>query len=213
MEMLYFLTLVIGIAGGVMATLYFFRTKNKRQIQLQSQLLLEKIRQVCKLITVESEFSELFTYREDRKRFFNLIPSEKKALVIIRAKVLVGFDLAKINIDIHKEKRQVALSRFPAPEIMSIETDLEYFDLQKGMIHKFSESELTSLQKNAKEFIREKALGSHIMEIARRQSEETISIIRQLIGSVGWELVPDVIPGTGQKILEDRKLSKQIEKT
>ena len=45
------------------------------------------------LITVEGEFSETFTHRDGRKMFFNLLQMEKKALIIIKAKVLIGFDL------------------------------------------------------------------------------------------------------------------------
>jgi len=51
------------------------------------------------LITVEGEFSETFTHRDGRKMFFNLLQMEKKALIIIKAKVLIGFDLDQINID------------------------------------------------------------------------------------------------------------------
>ena len=204
MDILVFLTLIIGIAGGVLGTLFFFQSKSKRQIDQQSQLLLEKIKQVCKLITVESEFSEIFTHREAKKTFFNLLHLEKKALVIIKAKVFVGFDLTKIHIGINKEKRQVMLSSFPSPEILSIETDLEYFDLQKGMISKFSEADLTGIHKNAKDFIREKAQGSHIMQIADNQSTETIGIIRQLIESVGWELISDKLP---EKSKQQNKIS------
>jgi len=45
------------------------------------------------LITVEGEFSETFTHRDGRKMFLNLLQLEKKALIIIKAKVLIGFDL------------------------------------------------------------------------------------------------------------------------
>ena len=191
METLVILGMILGIAGGVLATLFFYQQKSNRQLHQQSQLLLEQVRQVCKLITVEGEFSEIFTHRDAKKVFFNLLHLEKKALIIVKAKVLVGFDLTKIEIGIHKDKKQVTLSQFPAPEIMSIETDLEYYDLQKGIISKFSEGDLTEILKNTKNFIREKAENGHLMQIANNQSAETIEIIRKLIESVGWELVSE----------------------
>ena len=60
--------------------------------------------------------------------------------------------------------------------------------IQKGIINKFSETDLTNVNKNAKDFIREKANQSHLFEIAQNQANETIAVIQQLIESVGWEL-------------------------
>jgi len=123
--------------------------------------------------------------------FFKLLQMEKKALLIVKAKVLIGFDLAKIHIEMQPEKRRVILSHFPDPEIMSMETDLEFYDVQKGLINKFPEADLTSMNIRSKEFIREKIERSYLFDIARSQAADTVAVIRQLIDSVGWELVAE----------------------
>lgn len=193
MEILVFLGLILGLAGGVSATIFYYKNQNSKQIKQQSVLLLEKIKQVCKLITVEGEFSEIFTHRDEKNLFFKLFQTEKKALLIVKAKVLIGFDLTKINIEINAKTRQVKLSRFPEPEILSIDSDLEYYDVQKGIINKFSETDLTNMNKKSKDFIRDKVERSHLIAIAKNQANDTILVIRQLIESVGWELVSDKI--------------------
>ena len=81
----------------------------------------------------------------------------------------------------------------PEPEILSIDSDIEYYDVQKGIINKFSETDLTNLNKKSKDFIRDKVEKSHLILIARNQASDTISVIRQLIESVGWNLVSDKI--------------------
>jgi hypothetical protein len=189
METLILLGVILGLAGGVLATAWYYKKRSAKYASVQSVVLLEKIRNVCKLITVEGEFSEVFAHRDAKSMFFNLLNLEKKALLIVKAKVLIGFDLAKIHIDMNREKKQVRIAQFPDPEIMSMETDLEYYDVKKGMINKFSESDLTNMNKKSKEFIREKIERSYLFDIARNQAAETISVIRQLIDSVGWELI------------------------
>jgi len=189
METLILLGVILGLAGGVLATAWYYKKRSSKHASVQSVVLLEKIRNVCKLITVEGEFSEVFAHRDAKSMFFNLLNLEKKALLIVKAKVLIGFDLAKIHIDMNREKKQVRIAQFPDPEIMSMETDLEYYDVKKGMINKFSESDLTNMNKKSKEFIREKIERSYLFDIARNQAAETISVIRQLIDSVGWELI------------------------
>ena len=205
MESLIFLGVILGLAAGIFATTYFFKNKSNRQLKEQSVILLEKINQVCKLITVEGEFSEIFTHRDIKSTFFNLVQLEKKALIIIKAKVLIGFDLTKLNIEIVADKKQVKLTKFPAPEILSIETDLEYYDVQKGIINKFSGSDLTNLNKKSKDFIRKKVESSHLIQIARNLASDTISVIKQLIESLGWELVSDKIQ---DKLKEHRQLKE-----
>ncbi len=188
METLIFIGVMLGLALGIALTSLYFTSKTKKELHNQSTLLLEKIKQVCKLITVEGEFSEIFTHRGEKNYFFNLFQLEKKALLIIKAKVLIGFDLTKIKIETNPNKKLVLLSQFPTAEILSIDSDLEYYDVQKGIINKFSGTELTKMNKNSKEFIRDKVDESDLYIIANHQALDTIKVIQELIESVGWRL-------------------------
>ena len=201
METLLVLGLLIGLAAGIAVTTYFFKNRNTRQVKQQSVLLLEKIKQVCKLITVEGEFSEIFSHRDARQFFFKLFQQEKKALIIVKAKVLIGFDLTRITIHINTKDKTVKLSGFPHPEILSIDTDIEYYDVQKGMINKFNEVDLTSMNKKSKEFIKEKVENSHLFLVAKNKAADTIMVIKQLIESVGWILISDeAIEGKSEQV-------------
>ncbi|MCK3684216.1 DUF4230 domain-containing protein [Maribellus sp. YY47] len=201
METLILLGLIIGLAAGVAATHFVYKSRTEKQLHSQSVLLLEKIKQVCKLITVEGEFSEIFTHRDEKILFFKLFQAKKKALLIIKAKVMIGFDLTQINIEINAPKKQVRLSGFPQPEILSIDSDLEYYDIQKGLINKFSENDLNNMTKRSKELIREKVENSHLILIARQQANDTVAVMRELIESVGWELITEnmALDGTTEK--------------
>lgn len=205
MDNFVFVALILGLAGGVAATIFFYQQKTRRQITDQSVVILDKIKQMCTLITVEGEFSEIFTHREGRKIFFNLLQMEKKALIIIKAKVHIGFDLTQINIETDPVQKVVKLSKFPSPEIVSIETDLEYYDIQKGIIDKLSVSDLTKINKRSKEFIRGKVYDSQLIKIARNQADDTISVLHQLVDSTGWKLITENLP---DKIDEKKKLKK-----
>jgi hypothetical protein len=119
--------------------------------------------------------------------------------------VLIGFDLAKINIEMKPEQKKVVISHFPDPEILGMETDLEYYDVQKGMINKFSELDLNKVNKKSKEFIREKIEQSYLFDIARNQATDTMGVIHQLIDSVGWSLEAEEIKLPRPE--EKRKLS------
>lgn len=209
MEFLILLGVLLGLAGGITATHWFLKSRNPQVSQVQSTILLDKIKHVCKLITVEGEFSEVFAHRDGKSMFFKLLQMEKKALLIVKAKVLIGFDLTKINIEMQPDKRRVKLSHFPDPEIMSMETDLEFYDVQKGLINVFSEVDLTNMNIRSKEFIREKIERSYLFDMARNQAADTVAIIRQLIDSVGWELVAEELELPTPKQTERMKLDNK----
>lgn len=191
MEILILLGVIIGLTGGVAVTWWFLRSHTQDESQVQSVVLLDKIRHVCKLITIEGEFSEVFAHSDGKSMFFKLLQMKKKALLIVKARVMIGFDLSKIKIEMVPEQKKVKLSHFPAPEILSMDTDLEYYDVQKGIINKFSELDLTNMNKKSKEFIRDKVERSYLFDIARNQGADTIAVIRQLIDSVGWKLITE----------------------
>ena len=189
METLIFLGVILGLTIGIVSTVYFYSNKNNKLQKEQSVILLNQIKQVLKLITVEGEFSEIFTHRDGKSVFFNLVQREKKAILIVKAKVLVGFNLSLININIDSQRKMVNLSQFPNPEILSIDTDLEYYDIQKGITNKLSEKDLTEINKNSKDFIRNKVAQSDLFLIAQNQANDTVLFIKNLIESIGWKMV------------------------
>lgn len=204
MDFLILLGIIIGLVSGVALTSLYYKNLKQKQLHTQSVILMEKIKQVCKLITVEGEFTEIFTHRDEKNWFFKLFQFEKKALLIVKAKVMIGFDLSKINIGIDSHKKLVTLTKFPAPEILSIDSDLEYYDIQRGMINKFSENDLNNMNKKSKDFIREKVAESDLFSIARKQAADTVHVIRELIESVGWELQSEM------KVVETSGKTKSI---
>lgn len=204
METLILLGIILGLVVGVASTMYLYKLKNNKLRKEQSVILLNRIKQVLKLITVEGEFSEIFTHRDGKSIFFNLVQLEKKAILIIKAKVMVGFNLSQINIDINSNSKKIKLSQFPNPEILSIDTDLEYYDIQKGITNKLSEKDLTDINKKSKDFIREKVAQSDLFLIAQNQANDTILFIKQMIESIGWEMISNkILDEKEQKELPD----------
>ena len=68
--------LFIGLAvGAIVAFLifnYFFKRKPENR-QEQSVVLMEKIRTVCKFITVEGDFAEIYHYKNVKDKIANIL--------------------------------------------------------------------------------------------------------------------------------------------
>ncbi|MFL1011036.1 DUF4230 domain-containing protein [Flavisericum labens] len=183
-----FLGIIIGALVCLGVVTYLRSIKRQQLVNAQSTILLDKIKRVCKFITVEGDFAEIYHYEDVKQRFLKLITSKKKALVVINAKAHVGYDLSKIELKADTESRKIFLEDFPQPEVLSIETNLNYYDKSDGLFNKFEAADLTGLHNEAKIHIQEKIPESGLIQVAQQEALETILLIETIVETIGWKL-------------------------
>ena len=64
-----FLGIIIGALVSLGIATYFKSLKKKELVNAQSTILLDKIKKVCKFITVEGDFAEIYHYEDVKERF------------------------------------------------------------------------------------------------------------------------------------------------
>ena len=182
----------LGLILGAIATYWVytvFRRKQRKELTThQSTVLLEKIKSVSKLISVEGDFAEIYKYENTKESFMSLVSSKKKALVVINAKAQIGYDLQKIVMHADNERKKIVLTNFPEPEILSIEPELEFYDIKNGFFNSFKPDDLTALNQEAIKHIREKIPESGLMETAKKEALQTIFLIEKIVETIGWKL-------------------------
>ncbi len=183
-----FLGLLLGVVGTFWGYSLFKKKENKELTTHQSTVLLEKIKSVCKLISVEGDFAEIYRYENTKERFLSLVSSKKKALIVINAKAQIGYDLKKIFMHADTENKKIILEQFPEPEILSIVPELEFYDIKNGLFNGFTPDDLTSLNKEARKHIEEKIPESGLMDTARREALEAVLVIESIVQTIGWKL-------------------------
>lgn len=197
-----FFIIIISILVTLGIVTIYKQWKTKKKTNEQSIILLDKIKRVCKFITVEGDFAEIYHYEDVKEKFLKLISSKKKALVVINAKAHVGFDLNKLKMDANPTTKRLVLTHFPQPEVLSIETNINYYDKQDGMFNKFEASDLTELHTNAKAHIQEKIPESGLFNVARGEALEAIQLIESIVQTIGWKLDYSAL------IIEEKEIKK-----
>ncbi|TRZ46308.1 DUF4230 domain-containing protein [Robertkochia solimangrovi] len=186
------LEIVIGLLLGALGMYWLFgillKKRKKDSTEHQSVILLEKVRNVCKLVTVEGEFAEIYQYENVKERFLRLISSKKKALIVINAKVHIGFDLKKMEIRADSDRKKIIMSTFPQPEVISIEPDVKYYDIKEGLFNWFKTDDLSALHQEAKEHILTKIPESGLMDNAKKEALDAILMIENMVQAIGWKL-------------------------
>ena len=183
---------LLGLFLGAIVTYWVMRyvklQKSKDQTHAQSTILMEKIRKVWKLITVEGEFAEIYHYENTKERFMSMVSSKKKAVLLINAKAYVGFDLSQIKMEALTDKKTIKLTEFPEPQVLSLETDLRYYDKKDGLFNKFDSSDLTEVNSKAKDHVLEKIPESGLLDTARSEALEAVLLVQNIVETIGWSL-------------------------
>ena len=175
----------------------FYQSKQQEISKSQSTILLDKVRDVLKLVTVEANFNELYNETKTRPVTLYLpLPStfsfSKKAILEVQGKVLVGYDLEKVTITADSVNRILTLSNLPEPEILSIDHQVQYRNLEESFFNSFDAEDYTDLNHNAKEMLRQKVQESDLMDKARAQGNQMLDVIRFMGESLGWTVKLEV---------------------
>ena len=179
------------ILGGILVYWVYslFNKKQSKQLtEKQSTVLLDKIKSVCKLVSVEGDFAEIYHYENTKEGFMSLLSSKKKALIIVKAKAHIGYDLKKLKMKADNERKKIILDAFPEPEVLSIEPDLQFYDIKNGLFNSFKPEDLTNLNVEAKERIKQKIPESGLMDTARKEALQAVLVVEKIVETIGWTL-------------------------
>ena len=176
--------LVVGtFALGFLINSYFFKGHVSTE---NSQVMLEKIKNVCKVINVEGYFTEVYDYKDYWG--YNISFFQKKALVRIKAKVSMGYDMNKIIFKSNPMTKTISINKLPEPEILSIDHDLDYYDITEGSFNSFTTEDYNKINANAKDFIKKKVETSGLKDAAMKEGDKMLEVIRFMVESMGWKL-------------------------
>jgi len=179
--------LLIGLLVGALLMFLIFKllqSGKKAVVKESSHTVIESMRKVFKIVFAEGHFNELYNY-EETKKIFGFIPSTKRALVIIEAKVLVGYDFEKCKWEMDEAAQKIKLISFPKPEIISIEPNYKYYNFDDNIFNLLGHNDLTRIQSNGKKQVELAAEKSHLPKIAADQMR---ILLTEVVRSKNWQL-------------------------
>jgi len=177
--------LLIVFGGGIFLARWWY-SPAKVEKKEDATVLLERIQNVSKLISVEGYFAEVYDYKD--YKWYDLSFLSKKALIRVKAKVSAGYDMSQMKIDMSPDTKTVRISNLPQPSILSIDDDLDYYDVNEGMFNSFTPQDYTTLNQKAKEYVRAQAEKSGLVESARAQGNKMLEVIKLMGESMGWKV-------------------------
>ena len=161
--------------------------KDTSTVEYDTALIQQQIKNVGKLVVTEGHFSEVMTYKDQKKYLGDLITFDKKALVIINADVTVSFDLSKVKYDIDAKNKTVTIKSIPEEEL-KISPDIKYYDVEQSTFNEFTGNDYNKINKIAKENLAKKIEKSTLKSNAKNRLISELSKILIVTNSMGWTL-------------------------
>ena len=173
----------------VLFTFKYCGDKKNNEIILKenSALIQEQLKNVSKLVVTEGHFSEVFSYKNSKAIFGDLIEVEKKALVVVNADVTVSYDLSKLEYDIDEENKILLITHIPDQEI-KINPDFEYYDIQADFLNQFEAKDYNDIKETVKKQLMKKIENSDLKSNAKNRLLSELSKFYILTNSLGWTL-------------------------
>lgn len=182
---------LLGVLSSaiVLVVAFFLLSKNeeKEELEYNTALIQQQIQQVGKLVVTEGYFSQVTSYKNTKRNYLNIFSSNKKALVVVNAKVTVSYDLRQITTSIDEATKTLTITSIPEAEL-NIYPDIEYYDVTQEYFNQFKAEDYNKIKDTVTKMIEEKVEASDIRENAKHQLISELQKIYILTNSMGWTL-------------------------
>ncbi|WP_299117599.1 DUF4230 domain-containing protein [uncultured Winogradskyella sp.] len=156
-------------------------------INNSSDILQEQLKNVSKLVVTEGHFSEVFNYENSKEILGDYLTAEKKAIVVVNAKVSIAYDLSQLEYNIDEETKTLKILSIPEHEI-SINPDLEYYDIQDDFLNQFEAEDYNSIKESVNTSLQTKINKSNLVSNAKNRLVSELAKFYILTNSLGWKL-------------------------
>ncbi len=139
------------------------------------------VRRIARLATVQMEISDVLRVEEVKTILVFDVP--KNATLRLWGRVLGGFDLDKGFDVTADETRKAVRVRLPAPQILSVDDRLEWFDEKSGFLNPITPEDRTRWTTWARASLARSAKEAGLLDAAARHARD---LFAEAASAFGW---------------------------
>lgn len=172
--------LVLIASGGIIALKAtsgaLGRIGNPAPPAISHEMVLERLRDVAKLVANEMVLRDVVTYEQTRFR------STKRALLVATGRISAGINLRRAEVWIDSTARKITVTLPPA-EILSVEVlNVTTYDERSGLLNPFTSDDRDLIQQRIRRQLTDAARQSGILEHADRSAAKALQDFLKLEG-------------------------------
>lgn len=178
---------ILLLIGSIIGYFMIDRSSSNTEVKTEGDVIIEKIKSVRKLIVTEGYFSEVYNYKEAKKYFYNLISFEKKALLLIKGKVNISYDLEKMEYKVLEKEKLIKITQLPDAELI-IEPNIKYYDLRESTFNTFESEDYNKLNRLAIEKLKNEVEKSGLTKTAEKSLQKALEELQWYGKELGWKV-------------------------
>jgi len=196
--------IIVGIIIAVLVAIayqYFTDKKDEKTELSQTSALIEKeVKNVSKLVVIESSYAQIFTYKNTQNVFMGL-KAKKKAILAVNTKATLAYDLAQLQYEIMPDKKVLRITKVPEAEL-NIYPEFDFYDVSQDYLNQFEADDYNEIKKRVTKQIRQKIEKSTVMQNAENRLASELQKLFILTNSLGWTLEYHKQPIQSERELE-----------
>lgn len=179
---------ILMVAVVILGFMYYQQKNNEKEsLEENTALIQEQIRNVGKLVVTEGTFSQVFTYKNSKSFYFDVLSARKKALIVVNADVSVAYDLSKLDVEVDERGKRVIIKNIPKEEI-KINPNIKYYDVTQDYLNQFEAEDYNKIKSRIEKGLQEKIEKSTLKSNAKNRLVSELQKIYILTSSMGWTL-------------------------
>ena len=197
-------------AGLVLIFVFGFRyceNRNEERDRLEesSSLIQEQIKNVGKLVVTEGTISQVYSFKDSKKFYFDVLSAQKKALIVVNTDVTVAYDLSKMEVEVDEENKTVLIKHIPEEEV-NIYPDIKYYDITQDYLNKFDGDDHNKIKQRINADLKKKVANSTLLSNAQNRLISELQKLYILTSTMGWTLKYNNEEFSNEEELEALKL-------
>ena len=170
--------LILGIGFQQCSTIGGFLTGRKNTTTVTHELVVERVRNVAKLVSAEATVRDVLVYRN------TWYGSTKQSLVVVTARLLAGINLeAGSDVTIHEQARRIEIA-LPHASLLATEiVDVNTYDEQRGLWNPFRPEDRDRIFQLARQQL---ARSAEQMRLTTRAEASAKEMLETMFTVDGW---------------------------
>lgn len=159
----------------------------ENNIQPDSVIITEQLKNVSKLVVNEAKLSQIYNYKDQKSYLMNLFTFDKKAMVLVSADVQVMYDLSKLEYQIDEANKTVKITSIPKEEI-KVNPDIKIYNIEDSTFNSFKGDDYNKISEKVKAEFTKKIENSNIQTNAQNRLISELAKFLVVTNSLGWTL-------------------------
>jgi len=172
---------------GMLLSFFYLKNSKSKEGSNQIAIIHNGINNVSKLVVTEASYSEVYSYNDIDKYFFETLDFEKKLTLLVNATVQVSYDLKELGIELDSINKKLIITHIPK-EVITIIPDVKYYNFQQSFLNTFSKDDLNSIQQKAIDKLMESVEIATNKSKAKQRLIEELKDLMQLTDILGWSV-------------------------